>query len=129
MFKMQAGMGDVVFGPLYEVLRRRGVRFEFFHAVTALHPGGNGVDSIDVVRQVELADHVDAYEPLTNVKGLPCWPSEPDWKQLEPAAQGIDFEAELNPLGRTPRTLVGRERQVGRARPGEACRAHPTRHA
>ena len=105
MFKMQAGMGDVVFAPFYEVLQRRGVRFEFFHAVTALHPGGNGVDSIDVVRQVELADHVDAYEPLTNVKGLPCWPSEPDWKQLEPAAQGVDFEAELNPLGRTPRTL------------------------
>ena len=24
-------MGDVVFAPLYEVLRRRGVRFEFFH--------------------------------------------------------------------------------------------------
>ena len=36
MYKMQAGMGDVVFTPLYEVLRCRGVRFEFFHAVTRL---------------------------------------------------------------------------------------------
>ena len=105
MYKMQAGMGDVVFAPLYEVLLRRGVRFEFFHAVTALHPGGNGVDSIEVVRQVELAEHVLSYDPLVPVKGLPCWPSEPDWKQLEPAGQGVDFEAELNPLGRTPRTL------------------------
>src|SRR6185295_5970540 len=30
-WRMQAGMGDVVFAPLYEVLVRRGVRFEFFH--------------------------------------------------------------------------------------------------
>jgi hypothetical protein len=30
-WRMQAGMGDVVFAPFYEVLRRRGVRFEFFH--------------------------------------------------------------------------------------------------
>ena len=30
-WKMHAGMGDVVFAPFYEVLRRRGVRFEFFH--------------------------------------------------------------------------------------------------
>jgi hypothetical protein len=33
MWKMQAGMGDVVFAPLYEVLRRRGVQFRFFHRV------------------------------------------------------------------------------------------------
>lgn len=105
MYKMQAGMGDVVFGPLYEVLKRRGVRFELFHAVTALHPGGNGIDSIDVVRQAQLAEDVESYDPLTPVKGLPCWPSEPDWTQLEPAARGVNFEAELNPLGRRPHTL------------------------
>ena len=29
-------MGDVVFAPYYEVLRRRGVRFEFFHRVDAV---------------------------------------------------------------------------------------------
>jgi hypothetical protein len=39
MYKMQAGMGDAVFTPLYEVLRARGVRFKFFHAVTALRLG------------------------------------------------------------------------------------------
>ena len=87
MYKMQAGMGDVVFAPLYEVLKRRGVRFEFFHAVTALHPGGNGVESIEVVRQAELAPGVDEYEPLVGVKGLPCWPSQPRWDQLEAGAR------------------------------------------
>ena len=36
-WKMAAGMGDVVFAPLYQALRRRGRRFEFFHRVDALH--------------------------------------------------------------------------------------------
>ena len=36
-WKMTAGMGDVVFAPLYQALRRRGVEFEFFHRVDALH--------------------------------------------------------------------------------------------
>jgi uncharacterized protein with NAD-binding domain and iron-sulfur cluster len=50
MYKMQAGMGDVVFTPLFEVLRRRGVRFRFFHAVTCLGWLGPAVvDTIEVV--------------------------------------------------------------------------------
>lgn len=32
-WKMQAGMGDTVFGPFYEVLKRRGVKFRFFSKV------------------------------------------------------------------------------------------------
>ena len=35
-WKMQAGMGEVIFAPLFEVLRRRGVEFRFFHRVDAL---------------------------------------------------------------------------------------------
>ena len=39
--------------------------FEFFHAVTALQPGAaTAVDSIEVVPQVDLAPHVDEYDPL-----------------------------------------------------------------
>lgn len=105
MYKMQAGMGDVVFAPMYEVLEARGVQFKFFHAVTALKAGATGVDSIDYVRQADLAAGVTEYKPLTNVKDLPCWPSEPLWDQLEAAAQGVDFEAELNPLSRPTQTL------------------------
>ena len=36
-WKMTAGMGDVVIAPLYQVLRKRGVEFEFFHRLDALH--------------------------------------------------------------------------------------------
>jgi uncharacterized protein with NAD-binding domain and iron-sulfur cluster len=105
MYKMQAGMGDVVFAPMYEVLKERGVQFEFFHAVTALKAGGNGVDAIDYVQQANLASGVEEYKPLKNVKGLPSWPNEPLWDQLETAARGVDFEAELNPLKRPTQTL------------------------
>ena len=41
---MTAGMGDVVFAPLYHALRARGVEFRFFHRVDrlGLTPTGNG---------------------------------------------------------------------------------------
>ncbi|HXA50807.1 MAG TPA: NAD(P)-binding protein, partial [Candidatus Acidoferrum sp.] len=43
-WRMSAGMGDVVFAPLYQVLKHRGVRFEFFHRLTnvGLGPRENG---------------------------------------------------------------------------------------
>ena len=57
-WKMQAGMGDVVFAPLYQVLRRRGVRFRFFHRVTGLRLAADrrSIGAIDMARQVELVD-------------------------------------------------------------------------
>lgn len=109
MYKMQAGMGDAVFTPLYEVLRERGVRFEFFHAVTnlALAQSEPRIDAIEVVRQAQLAG--DAYEPLVDVESLPCWPSEPLWEQLEDGRglreQGVNFELDPNPLAREPTLL------------------------
>jgi uncharacterized protein with NAD-binding domain and iron-sulfur cluster len=105
MYKMQAGMGDVVFAPLYEVLKSRGVGFQFFHAVTRLGLAAEQprVDSIEVVPQVGLAAE---YQPLVDVGGLPCWPSEPLWEQLEHGEElrdaGVDFEADPNPRGREP---------------------------
>ena len=57
-WKMRAGMGDIVFAPMFEVLQRRGVRFEFFHRVEALHPSADGcrVESIDMSVQATLRD-------------------------------------------------------------------------
>ncbi|MBC7992897.1 MAG: NAD(P)-binding protein [Rhizobacter sp.] len=85
MWKMQAGMGDTVFTPFYEVLKKRGVKFEFFHKVEELVPeaGSNTVGQIRMTRQADLA--VDEYDPLRPVKGLDCWPSEPLYPQLDPA--------------------------------------------
>jgi uncharacterized protein with NAD-binding domain and iron-sulfur cluster len=99
-YKMQAGMGDTIFGPFYEVLASRGVRFEFFHEVNELvldddGPGDGAVTGIRMTRQAELRDG-GPYEPMVDVAGLPCWPSRPLWDQLVDGdalrADGVDFE-------------------------------------
>jgi uncharacterized protein with NAD-binding domain and iron-sulfur cluster len=112
-WRMQAGMGDIVFAPFYEVLRRRGVRFHFFHRLRALRlasaerlaPG-----ELPYVERLEIEEQARVrggeYQPLVDVDGLPCWPAEPRWEQLEDAAalRGRDFESHWD-AGGTPRTL------------------------
>jgi len=92
-WKMQAGMGDVVFAPLYQALRRRGVDFAFFHRVDRLHLSADrtGVEAITLGRQARLADGVERYEPLVRVRGLPCFPRAPLTGQLRDAA-GIEVQ-------------------------------------
>jgi uncharacterized protein with NAD-binding domain and iron-sulfur cluster len=84
-WKMTAGMGDIVMAPLYQVLRRRGVAFEFFHSVDALHvdEGHRGIGAITMTRQMRLAEGVDDYQPLTTVRGLPVFPAAPLTDQLD----------------------------------------------
>jgi uncharacterized protein with NAD-binding domain and iron-sulfur cluster len=92
-WRMQAGMGEVVFAPLYEALRRRGVQFGFFHRVDRLTVGpGPSVDRIHLTRQVDLADGQDTYDPLVRVGGLPCWPHLPLPDQLR-GDPGADAES------------------------------------
>ena len=90
-WKMTAGMGDVIIAPIYQVLRRRGVRFEFFSRVDALHLDAQhqAVEAITVGRQVRLADGVGEYDPLVRVKGLPVFPKQPLYEQLR-ADGGLD---------------------------------------
>jgi uncharacterized protein with NAD-binding domain and iron-sulfur cluster len=101
-WKMQAGMGDVVFAPFWEVLSRRGVRFEFFHRLQNLRiadgaPGERPyVSALEFAVQARTRDGRE-YQPLIDVDGLPCWPAEPDYAQLVDGerlrAEGWDFEA------------------------------------
>jgi uncharacterized protein with NAD-binding domain and iron-sulfur cluster len=83
-WKMQSGMGVVVFAPLFEVLRRRGVRFEFFHRLEHVSVGWQDSAHIKALEfDVQARMLADApYEPLIDVRGLPCWPSQPQWDQL-----------------------------------------------
>lgn len=91
-WKMQAGMGDTIFAPMYLVLRERGVKFVFFSRVKDLVPSTDGtqIEQIIIGRQATTPDN-QPYKPLYDVKGLPCWPSEPFFDQLE---QGEKLEAE-----------------------------------
>ena len=105
LYRMQAGMGDTVFGPFYEVLVKRGVAFQFFTAVTGLHcvPEGAGqvIDRIDISRQATVK--TEPYDPLVHVGDLPCWPSEPHWDQLTINRAGsVNYEMEPAPPGSQP---------------------------
>jgi uncharacterized protein with NAD-binding domain and iron-sulfur cluster len=98
-------MGDVVFAPFYEVLKRRGVRFHFFHRLESvkladprtLAPGERPyVTALKFDVQAKILGGKE-YHPLIDVKGLPCWPSVPDYGQLEDGTRlreaGWQFES------------------------------------
>jgi uncharacterized protein with NAD-binding domain and iron-sulfur cluster len=99
LWKMRAGMGDVVFAPFYEVLKRRGVTFKFFHRLenvklidpAALKPNERPyVESLEFDVQA-LVRNNDEYQPLVDVRGLNCWPAEPDYAQLV-EGEGLKLE-------------------------------------
>ena len=105
LWKMRAGMGDVVFAPFYEVLRARGATFKFFHRLrnvrladaNELEPGEKPhVEALEFDIQAETLGARE-YQPLVDVKDMPCWPAGPDLSQLKAGArmrrEGRDFES------------------------------------
>jgi uncharacterized protein with NAD-binding domain and iron-sulfur cluster len=102
LWKMGAGTGDVVAAPIFEALRARGVKFEFFHRVDALIPAADGTEiaQIRIGRQATVT--TPPYEPLIQVTGpaakrLAAWPDRPLYDRLDegPAlkAQKVDLES------------------------------------
>ena len=81
-WKMRHGMGDAVFEPLYTLLKRRGVKFEFFTRVTQLELSADNsqIDAIHFDKQVDLL--VGDYDPLVEYKGTKAWPSKPRFEQI-----------------------------------------------
>jgi uncharacterized protein with NAD-binding domain and iron-sulfur cluster len=113
-FKMQAGMGDVIFAPLYLVLAQRGVRFEFFQRVVnlGLAHDGKSIARIDLEQQAEIAPGLPhGYDPLIEVKDLPCWPDRPLYGQIVDGDalrdSGVNLESYTSTWsGCRPRTLT-----------------------
>ena len=74
LYRLDGGMGETIFSPLYRVLTRRGVKFRFFHRVTNLvvDPERRLVSRIEMQPQVNLSggfyEHPDCG----------YWPSKPD---------------------------------------------------
>lgn len=85
-YEMQAGMGEVVVAPLYEVLVQQGVKFELFKKVTRLElsPDKRWIERVHFDRQVDLVG--PSYTPTYRVDGVTCWPSEPFWAQIQDGA-------------------------------------------
>ena len=102
-YSMSAGMGDIVFSPLYQVLKARGVKFAFFHrlrdmTVSPAQPGVTPhVQSLHFDVQAETLGG-QPYQPLVDVNGVACWPSQADYSQLQDGAalqaEGRAFEAD-----------------------------------
>ncbi len=98
MFRMEAGMGDIVATPFYEVLKKRGVKFNFFHRVKELGVDGALVNRITITKQCKLNDETSEYSPLVPVSGIPCWPSKPLYDQIHDGTElakdvEVDFES------------------------------------
>lgn len=99
MWEVQAGMGEVIVGPLYQHLVNAGVSFKFFHKVTAIIAGTQ--DSSPVVASIELEQQAmpvsGNYDPVTVTDGMVVWPSEPYWEQLQNGTAmqqaGVNFES------------------------------------
>ena len=79
---MDAGMGEAVFAPLYELLRARGVRFEFMSKASQVELAGGRVSKVTIERQEDVHGGPDAYSPLIQVDKTPTWPQHPDATQM-----------------------------------------------
>jgi uncharacterized protein with NAD-binding domain and iron-sulfur cluster len=97
-WRFAAGTADTCYAPMYLVLKARGVKFRFFHRVKSVEHGdapGKPIAKITLARQVDVEGGRE-YEPLFDVKGLPCWPNRPWWDQIKDgrriAATGVDLE-------------------------------------
>jgi len=91
MWTVQAGMGEVIVGPVYEHLKKAGVRFEFFHKVTSIEPDlsdpGDLRPPVQTIRfDLQAEPREGDYEPVTLRDGMVLWPSEPHWDQLDNGA-------------------------------------------
>lgn len=92
MFKMQAGMGDTIFAPIYRVLKETyDVKFEFFHRVEDVLPGQGDDDTIKKIVLERQVVGASSYEPLVETpvviggQKLWCWPNAPLYDRLPPA--------------------------------------------
>jgi uncharacterized protein with NAD-binding domain and iron-sulfur cluster len=77
----QGGCGEVLVTPMYEVLKKRGVRFELFSRVRRLHldEERRNIERIVIEQQAKA----EGYDPLFDVKGVSCWPAKPFLDQLD----------------------------------------------
>lgn len=97
IWSMQAGMGEAVVAPLYEVLLQNGVQFHFFRKIKRLVLSADKRSVQSVLVAVQAKSTRDPYGPTFLVNGLKCWPAEPLWNQLVDGEQikqaAVNFES------------------------------------
>jgi uncharacterized protein with NAD-binding domain and iron-sulfur cluster len=95
VYEMQAGMGDTVFTPFYQLLSKRGVKFEFFARAgdVELATDGKSIKQMKIHHQVKLKN---GYDPLVVVNELACWPDRPLYDQIVDGDKLRDSGADLS---------------------------------
>lgn len=98
LWKFNTATGDLIMAPMYEVLKARGVKFEFFHRVDRLVPSADG----EIIERVEIGRQVlpigGEYDPLRTLpSGQRVWPDRPLYDRIENGdalkASGADLES------------------------------------
>jgi uncharacterized protein with NAD-binding domain and iron-sulfur cluster len=82
MWRMNSGMGDVVFLPFYELLLKRGVKVSFFHRVEELRASNGAIEAIEIDVQAAVPPNTppEAYAKVTPPGGgeaIFAWPADP----------------------------------------------------
>jgi uncharacterized protein with NAD-binding domain and iron-sulfur cluster len=82
MWRMNSGMGDVVFLPFYELLIKRGVEVSFFHRVEELTAANGVIEQIKIDVQANVPPNTppEAYATVTPPGGgqaIFAWPGNP----------------------------------------------------
>jgi hypothetical protein len=110
IWKFNTATADLIMVPLYDVLRARGVRFEFFARVDELMPAADGasIAAVRIGRQVAL--NAPEYLPLrTLASGQRVWPDQPDYAQIKNGEvlknAKVDLESRWTPWVDTGETL------------------------
>ena len=98
VWKANAGLGEVLISPLYEVLKARGVRFEFFHKLEKIELTEDGEAVARLHFSLQAHHGGQDFKPTFISKQVTCWPDKP---RASAAAEGdfptvVDF---ANPAG------------------------------
>lgn len=87
LYRFSGGTGEVVIAPLYRVLKKRGVNFEFFHKVKNVKLSSDKKSIAEIEMEVQASLVNNHYEPLVKIKSRYGWPSEPDFNQLKEGSE------------------------------------------
>lgn len=85
-YGMKPGTGPALISPIYLALKQRGVQFHFFNDIQQIHyHAGEEIEKITVGIQATMkgSDSSEGYDPIKWVNGVPCWPTQPLFSQLE----------------------------------------------
>jgi uncharacterized protein with NAD-binding domain and iron-sulfur cluster len=103
VWRMQAGMGDTVFAPVYQLLKKeQKAKIKFFYKAVDMQLSADKktVERIVMHKQVKLNgkdnNNTDNYNPLITVNDLDCWPSHPLYEQLDPEQAKLLIKNDIN---------------------------------